>query len=209
MTRLSADMAAPRCTASTMAGTQTELPQLGSWTLLSFLRYASCPACNLRVRELRIDGGELRRAGIEWFVVFHSPERRLKRHMPDDVWQNVISDPESQLAGRFGTTRSWLGVGLSMLLPAFYWAFLKTLAFGYWGGAIDRWFHSMPADILIAPDGTIRLAHYGRHIVDHVGVASVLDVVRRGPAVVVSRLAGLRRTAVDPHETRRPDRRPS
>ena len=30
-----------------------------------------------------------------------------------------------------------------------------------------------------------------------------------GPAVVVSRLGGLRRTAVDPHETRRPDRRPS
>jgi peroxiredoxin len=190
MTRLIEDMPAPRCTVSSISDTRIQLPQPGLWMFVSFLRYASCPACNLRVRELRAGTGELRSAGIEWLVVFHSPDWRLKRHMPADVWSNVIADPESQLSSRFGTTRSWLGVGLSMVLPAFYWAYLKTLAFGFWGGAVHSRFDAMPADFLIGPDGTIRLAHYGRHIVDHVDVASVLDFVRRHP------------TAVGPHADR-------
>jgi len=179
MTRLITGMPAPPHTTSNLSGERIHLPRPETWTLLSFLRYASCPACNLRVRELRLRGDELQSARVEWFAVFHSPGWRLERHMPAEVWGNVIPDLECDLSGKYSTTRSWLGVGLSMVLPTFYWAYLKTLSFGYWGGAVDRWFHTMPADVLIAPDGTIAFAHYGRHMVDHVDVGGVLDAVRR------------------------------
>ena len=70
-----------------------------------------------------------------------------------------------------------MGLALSGILPSFYVAYVKTLVFGYWGGAVDRWWHAMPADFLITPDGTLRLARYGRHIVDHADVDAVLREV--------------------------------
>ena len=168
---------APHWSAANLLGESVPVPSTSGWTLLSFLRYASCPACNLRVRELRQRNSDLARARVEWFAIFHSPDWRLKRYMPADSWSHVIPDPDRRMGAAYGTTRSWLGLSLSMIVPSFYWAFLKTLAFGYWGGAIDRWFDTMPADFLIAPDGTLRLAHYGRHIVDHAGVDEILDAV--------------------------------
>src|SRR5688572_8216520 len=147
LTPLVANSAAPPVAAANLLGEPVVVPS-GRWTLLSFLRYATCPACNLRVRELRQGGDSLRAAGVEWFAVFHSPEWRLKQHMPKDSWPQVISDPDGVLGHTYRTRRSWLGMGLSMLVPSFYWAYLKTLAFGYWGGAVDRWIHVMPADFL-------------------------------------------------------------
>jgi peroxiredoxin Q/BCP len=174
MTRLSVGSAAPSVTATTLLGASVTLPTPGRWTFLSFLRYASCPACNLRVRELRHRARDLDAAQVEWFAIFHSPDWRLKKHMPSDAWRHVIPDPDGGLASSYRTARSWVGLGLSMIVPSFYVAFAKTLAFGYWGGAVDRWWHTMPADFLIAPDGTIRWAHYGRHIVDHTHVDDLL-----------------------------------
>jgi peroxiredoxin len=175
-------IATPTATVTTVAGDALTLPLAGTWTLLSFLRYASCPACNLRVRELRNGADALHRAGIQWYAIFHSPDRRLKQHMPDAVWGNIIADPAGELGAQFATRRSWGGIGLSLVLPAFYRAFVRTLAYGYWGGAVDGWFHTMPADFLVAPDGRIRLAHYGRHIVDHLDVAAVVAAAVRTEA---------------------------
>lgn len=166
--------AAPRFGAADLLGAPVSLPVNGSWTLLSFLRYATCPACNLRVRELRQRDADLRKAGVQWYAIFHSPKARLERYMPRDAWAHVISDFDRTHGISYGTTRSWGGVLLSAALPAFYWAYLKTLVFGYWGGAIDRWFDTMPADVLVDPKGTVVLAHYGRHLVDHLGVDDVL-----------------------------------
>ena len=169
---------APQIAAVDLRGTDVTLPLAGGWALVSFLRYASCPACNLRVRELRHRDAELQSAGVQWFAVFHSPGSRLERHMPKDAWTHVLPDPDGRFGSSYRTTRSWSGMALSMLVPSFYWAYLKTIAFGYWGGAIDRWFHTMPADFLIDPSGALAMVHYGRHITDHAGVDEILAAAR-------------------------------
>jgi len=168
---------APSLSAVDLLGMSVSLPLKGSWTLLSFLRYASCPACNLRVRELRHRDAELRSANVQWFAVFHSPEWRLQRHMPEDAWKHVLPDADGALGNRYRTTRSWGGLVLSVLIPSFYWAYVKTMVFGYWGGAIDRWFHTMPADFLIDPSGALVLVRYGRHIMDHTSVDDILAAI--------------------------------
>jgi peroxiredoxin len=176
MTRLTNAAPAPVVEATTLDGTHVRLPKAGEWTLLSFLRYASCPMCNLRVRELGHRREEFGAANVAWFAVFHSPERRLKRFMPADVWPHIVPDDGRTLYRTYGAERSWSGLLLSMLVPSFYWRFAKTLAYGYWGGAIDHAFHSMPADFLVSPDGFLRVARYGKHIGDHLDVSAVLEV---------------------------------
>ena len=180
MNRLAAGAPAPTLTVTTLDGQHVRIPEKGRWTLLCFLRYASCPMCNLRVRELSRSATELESAGISWLAVFHSPEKRLEKHLPPATWSHVIPDNERRLSLQYRTRRSWAGMLFSVFVPSFYWRFAQTLRHGYWGGAVDHAFHSMPADFVVSPDGVIQLAHYGRHIGDHVSVAQVLHAVREG-----------------------------
>lgn len=168
----------PRFEVSTVDGSYVRVPAGDSWTLISFLRYASCPMCNLRVRELSLSASELEAQGIKWLAVFHSPRERLEHHLGRDVLPHIMADPARSLYELYGVRRSWLGMLLTMLLPSFYWHYLRASALGHWGGAVDGSLHSMPADFLISPDGIIRLAHYGRHIGDHLSVASVIRTVQ-------------------------------
>ena len=134
--------------------------------------------CNLRVRELSLSASELESQGVAWLAVFHSPSERLERHLGRDVLGHIVADPGRSLYELYGVRRSWWGLLLTMLLPSFYWRFLRASALGYWGGAVNGSLHSMPADFLISPDGIVRLAHYGRHIGDHLSVASVIRTVQ-------------------------------
>jgi peroxiredoxin len=128
-----------------------QVPAAGSWMLVSFLRYASCPMCNLRVRELTLATAELASHRIGWVAVFHSPRRRLERHVRGDALRHTIADPHRGLYALYGVGHSWSGLLMSMLVPSFYWRFLRASTLGYWGGAIDDSFHSMPADFLVSP----------------------------------------------------------
>jgi peroxiredoxin len=167
--------AAPSFETVALDGTTLRVPTAGSWILISFLRYASCPMCNLRVRELVLRTAELESHRITWVAVFHSPPKRLTRHLHGDALRHVVADPRRALYERYGVGRSWWGILVSLLVPSFYLRFLRAGALGYWGGAIDDSFHSMPADFLVSPDGLIRLAHYGRHIGDHAHVPSIVN----------------------------------
>ena len=170
--------AAPSFETVALDRTAIRVPTAGSWTLISFLRYASCPMCNLRVRELALRTAELESHQVVWVAVFHSPPTRLERHLHGDARRHVVADPRRELYGLYGVGRSWWGMLVTMLVPSFYWRFLRASALGYWGGAIDDSFHSMPADFLVSPDGLIRLAHYGSHIGDHSHVPSIVGAAQ-------------------------------
>jgi hypothetical protein len=99
-----------------------------------------------------------------------------------DTQAHVVADPGRELYARYGVGRSWRGLLMSMLVPSFYWRFLRATALGFWGGAVDDSMHTMPADFLVSPDGVIRLAHYGRHIGDHVPISRVVAHVAHSKA---------------------------
>ena len=174
--------AAPTFETVALDGTAIQVPAAGAWTLISFLRYASCPMCNLRVRELTLRTADLESHLVAWVAVFHSSAERLERHQHGDALRHVVADQRRVLYELYGVGRSWWGTLLTMLVPSFYWSVLRATALGYWGGAIDGSFHSMPADFLVSPDGVIRLAHYGRHIGDHSDVSSVVSAVQAPPS---------------------------
>jgi peroxiredoxin Q/BCP len=180
--------AVPAFEASTLDGRTIQVPAPGSWLFISFLRYASCPMCNLRVRELSRATTVLESRHVTWLAVFHSPAMRLERHFHGDALRHIVADPGRKLYERFGVGRSWGGMVITMLTPSFYWRFLRASWFGYWGGAIDHSFHSMPADFLVSPDGEILLARYGKHIGDHVD----LDAMTAAVPATINGIIGVR-----------------
>lgn len=168
---------APVFEATTLDRSIIKVPTGESWVLISFLRYASCPMCNLRVRELSRATAELEARNVTWVAMFHSPAARLERHFHGDALRHIVADPGRRLYELFGVGRSWWGMVVTMLAPSFYWRFIRASAFGYWGGLIDDSFHSMPADFLVSPNGEILVVRYGKHIGDHLDLDSIAAVI--------------------------------
>jgi peroxiredoxin Q/BCP len=178
--------AVPVFAATTLDGGAIKVPAGGRWILISFLRYASCPMCNLRVRELSRGTAELEARNVTWVAVFHSPASRLARHFHGDASRHIVADPGRRLYELFGVGRSWWGMVITMLAPSFYWRFVRASVLGYWGGLIDDSFHSMPADFLASPNGEILLARYGKHIGDHLDLDSIAAMVQPAAAKISS-----------------------
>ena len=179
--------------------------------LLSFLRYASCPMCNLRVHELRSAYPALRARGVELAVVFHSPARSILRHLgTQDAPFPLIADPGRRLYALYGVERSWPRLAMSVVLPSFLVAAVRASALGYWGGRVDGEWARMPADFLIGPGGRVLVAHYGAHIGDHLPVSQVLAHVGcQAPddaSLPPGRPASCARGAAEPPAARRPER---
>jgi hypothetical protein len=80
----------------------------------------------------------------------------------------------------YGVETSWPGLLRSAARPSFYVRWLQATMRGYLGGAIEGEFSRMPADFVIAADGTIARAHYGTGIDDHLKLDELMDRGRAG-----------------------------
>jgi len=139
----------------------TELP-----VLLTFFRHAGCPMCNLRTREMINDYDKFKAYNLKIVTIFESPEKSIRR----DVGKQkppfpIIPDPERKLYKLFGVTISWIGfVKIFFIRPKHVFEAI------FRNGFIPKFAEAtpmMPADFLINPDGTIRIAYYGKDIGDH------------------------------------------
>ncbi|MBA3823741.1 MAG: AhpC/TSA family protein [Ktedonobacterales bacterium] len=133
----------------------------GQWLLLSFLRFAACPRCGLRIYSLSLQYPTLAEQGLK-IVAFveSSRENILGQPYAHTAPFPIVADPQQTLYKQYGVEVSSFGL---------WWGGLtrkKELARGYelgFGrGPMDGPDERMPADFLIAPDGRIRIAHYGR-----------------------------------------------
>lgn len=136
----------------------------GRPVLLSFYRYAGCPICNLRLRDLREAAPALQAQGLRLVGVFQSGAATLRRHLADAPLPfPLVADPGLALYRRYGVERRWAALLSAPTLAAA----AKAMAAGLLPGRIDGPVDRVPADFLIGADGRIRIAHYGRHLADH------------------------------------------
>ncbi len=184
--RIQAEQRAPDFQAVDVFGHPVSLQALqGRMVLLSFYRYASCPLCNLRVRDLREAAPGLAAAGVAMVGVFQSDAASIRRHagrLPLPF--PLVADPDMELYRSYAVERSWV----AMLRWPTLVAAVRALAAGFRPGRIDGPVDRTPADFLIGPDGRVVLAHYGRHLDDHLP----LDAIQAALATPVPRpvLAG-------------------
>lgn len=178
--KLQAGQMAPDLEAMDLSGHPVSLRALrGRAVLLSFYRYASCPLCNLRVRDLREAAPQLQALGLVAVGVFQSDAATLGRHVGRQRPPfSLLADPGMALYRRYGVERS----GLAMLHPATLAGALRAMAAGFLPGRIDGPVDRMPADFLIDAQGRIAVAHYGRHAGDHLPI----EVLKEGLAAAAA-----------------------
>lgn len=165
------DIAVP-FTTQAIDGTTVSLNQFaGGPVLLMFFRYASCPMCNLHLRDFAKDYGGLRDRGLAVVAFFHSPPHAIQAHAGRRRYPFLlVSDPDFRVYRKYGVESSWPRLLLSIVNPRFYVSVVRSLLHGFWGGM--AWpMAKMPADFLVGPDDRLVAANYGRDIGDHLPVA--------------------------------------
>lgn len=151
----------------------------GRLTHVQFRRFAGCPICNLHLRSITARIDEIEDAGVREVVIFHATDKELRKYQADMPFA-VIGDPDRKLYRRFGVERT----ARAILNPRSWRSFLPGIA-----NAIRRAFSrhraplpvaptgghfGLPADLLVAPDGTIVAAKYGDHAYDQWTVDEIL-----------------------------------
>jgi peroxiredoxin len=144
-------------------------------TLLSFFRYASCPLCNLRVRELITNHDRFVENGMRILAVFQSPVERISHYVGTQSPPfPLVPDPDLKLYRLYGVESSWRGFvrAWSLGIPQ---VFKAVVANGFLPGTVENQINRVPADFLIAPDGRLIDVYYGRDIGDHIPLDQVFS----------------------------------
>ncbi|MGW7527825.1 peroxiredoxin-like family protein [Streptomyces sp. NPDC054783] len=172
-----------------VSGPPLPVPDPDRLVHLQFRRFAGCPVCNLHLRSFVRRHAEIGAAGIQEVVVFHSRAEELREHTADLPFA-VVADPDKRLYAEFGVEsapralldpRVWGPIVRAVLRSA--WAILRgreRAPSRPHGGRLG-----LPADFLIAADGSVLAVKYGRHAYDQWEVEELLELagaVRGGDA---------------------------
>jgi peroxiredoxin len=147
------------------------VPAAGGFAHLSFRRFAGCPVCNLHLRSLARQHERLLAGGVRTIAFFHSSAEAMRPYQGDLPFPTV-ADPERHYYRAFGVERS-LAATLHPHAMRAVVAGLATLGRPPRAGGPDP--TGLPADFLIAEDGTIAALHYGAHADDQWTVDDILE----------------------------------
>jgi peroxiredoxin len=147
------------------------IPAPGGFAHLSFRRFAGCPVCNLHLRSLARQHERLLAHGVRTIAFFHSDADSMRPYQGDLPFPTV-ADPERHYYRAFGVERS-LAATLHPRAMRAVVAGLATLGRAPWAGGPDP--TGLPADFLIAEDGTLTALHYGKHADDQWTVEDILE----------------------------------
>ena len=162
-----------------LQGETLAIPAPSSLIHLQFRRFAGCPICSLHLRQVAARIAEIRAAGIREVVFFHAGEEALRAHEVDRLPFACIADPDKVWYRAFGIETSWR----ASFHPRALWAGLRSvLTTGRIPLRADHGLGGLPADLLIAPDGTVLAARQGTHAADQWGVDTLLELASAFPA---------------------------
>lgn len=134
--------------------------------MLSFLRFASCPFCNLRVHEL-VKRFEEFGEGFTIVAVFDSSLENLRKHAEKHRAPfPILADEKNVFYRAYGVEHSLAGMFKGMLtrMPSLLRAMFVN---GYVPWVIKGSMTTMPADFLVDENGVIQTAYYGKDEGDH------------------------------------------
>lgn len=150
---------------------------------LQFRRFAGCPVCNLHLRSIVRRHAEITSAGVREVVVFHSSAAELREHVAGLPFA-VVPDPRKRLYREFGvesarrallSPRAWLPILRAVTRSS--WALVRGRerppSLNPAGGRFG-----LPADFLIAPDGSVLASKHGEHAYDQWSVDELLGLVK-------------------------------
>ncbi|WP_037833854.1 peroxiredoxin-like family protein [Streptomyces sp. NRRL F-4474] len=178
----------PRSLTAVRDGAPVAVPDPERLVHLQFRRFAGCPVCHLHLRSVVRRHAEIEAAGVREVVVFHSAAGELREHVAELPFA-VVADPDKRLYAEFGVESSYR----SLLSPRAWWPVLRAVAAGT-AEAVrgrqklpsrtqDNGRLGLPADFLIAPDGTVLARSYGEYVDDQWPVEELLTLAERARTV--------------------------
>jgi peroxiredoxin len=176
MTRLTAGDTAPLFDAKDIFENPIKLEDYkGRILLLSFFRNAACAICNLRVHQLIEHYPTYHAKGLEIVAVFEATPESIQQYVgKQDAPFPIIANRDARLYDLYGVETSESKVQASLSTPVTQNAVQLATEKGF---ALtkeeDTNFYRMPADFLIAPDGTILRAFYSDVIGEHLAFAEI------------------------------------
>lgn len=148
-------------------GSRFNLDQIaGKRYLLSFMRFAACPFCQLRIHELITHWTELS-DDFTVIAVFDSPLDNLQKNAAKQSSPfPILADEYGRYYDKFAVRHSSLGTLRAMLfrMPTLLYAmFVK----GYFSSSMKGKMTTLPADILVDEHGVIVEIYHGKDAGDH------------------------------------------
>ncbi|MCX6020902.1 MAG: redoxin domain-containing protein, partial [Chloroflexi bacterium] len=135
--KLSVGAPAPLFEGESLTGRRASLGALrGQTVLVKFYRFASCPVCNLHLREVISKRELLISAGITPVVLFHSPLNELERNMGLELPFDIVADPAKEAFRAYGVEASWGGMFSTQVMRDYaraMWAGIVSKPFGHEG----------------------------------------------------------------------------
>lgn len=171
----------PQLSVLTSKGTPLTIPVAGArYTHVQFRRFAGCPICNAHIASLRRSKAELDAAGIHEVMFFHSsPEEVADFH--NDLPFDAVGDREKRYYRQFGVESSWRYISWPAIKAACTSILRGRMGIKMTGGPLG-----LPAEFLVAPDGRIKAARYGKHAYDQWSVEELLDLAGVSKSQLVS-----------------------
>lgn len=167
-----------------VSGAKVSVPDPDHLVHLQLRRFAGCPVCHLHLRSVVRGIEAVEAAGVREVVVFHSTAQDLLPHVHDLPFA-VIADPGKTLYLEFGVESS----RRSLLDPHVWRTVIRALAATMWSVVRHRarppslfpegGRYGLPADLLIAGDGTVVASKYGVHADDQWTVDELLSLARQ------------------------------
>jgi peroxiredoxin len=137
--------------------------------LLSFFRYASCPFCNLRVKQLSENYHEYHNSGLSIIAFFQSPIESIRKYVTEkqEIPFPIISDPEHRIYDLYGVYTSNWGYLKGVIK---FITLIKAHLKGFHLGKMEGRRTLIPADFLIDESMMIIEAFYGTNISSHIDI---------------------------------------
>jgi peroxiredoxin len=138
----------------------------GKRFMLFFLRFASCPFCNLRVHELATRFEECGE-GFAIVAIFDSLLENLQKHVEKhQALFPILADEKNTFHRAYRIEHSVAGrfTGMFSRMPSLLRAMLVK---GYVPWVIKGSMTTMPANFLVDENGVIQNAYYGKDEGDH------------------------------------------
>lgn len=160
----------------TIHGEPVQVPEPERLVHLQFRRYAGCPICNMHLRSVSQRHEEILAAGIREVVVFHSSAETMLEFQGELPFA-VIADPAKKLYAEFGVESSLKAV-LNPRAPLAGFRARSVVHSVRGAMGIGEKHLGLPADFLIAPDGLVLAAKYGKYASDQWSADELLDLAK-------------------------------
>tara|TARA_R110001592_G_scaffold194192_2_gene441638 strand:+ start:1293 stop:1844 length:552 start_codon:yes stop_codon:yes gene_type:complete len=153
-------------------GRTFDLAELASSKLLIiFFRDASCPFCNMHLKQLIENYEHFKSEGMEIVTFFASTNEEIEQYAGKQKAPfYIIGDPEMNYYKRFGIKQSKNGMLKTMLKPM---QMLKAMFSGFFNLKSMQGPPILPSDFLITKEGTVDVVHHSDDYADHLSIGEI------------------------------------